>query len=221
MPDFEAYFDDSGTHSGSEIAVASCYIAPKDQWDSFVNNMDEARTKHGFDCFHMAEFMARQGEFGKWNEPKRARVLESVSCIIKTRTTVGFSCAIPKRSWDQHMPNRYKSVIGGRHYTFAVRSVMGIIEQWRKKFAYTQSMRYVFDRMSQGKGEIMAVMDTAKKHPKECLEKYGAIEGGYSFQDKKAFKALQAADMLAWETYNHMRTIVLTNSSSPGTHNFR
>jgi Protein of unknown function (DUF3800) len=221
MLDFEVYFDDSGTHSESEIAVASCYIAPRNQWDSFVRNLDEAREKHGFDCFHMADFMARQKEFIQWDDRKGARALESVSCIIKTRITVGFSCAVPKKSWDQYMPDRYKAVVGGRHYTFAVRSVMGIIEQWRKKFAYTQPMQYVFDRMSQGKGEIMAVMDTAIRHPKDCLEKYGAVKDGYSFQDKRAFKPLQAADMLAWETYNHMRTVVIPNSSSLGTANFR
>src|SRR5262249_33854603 len=94
-------------------------------------------------------------------------------------------------------------------------------EQWRKTYGYCQPMRYVFDRMSQGKGEIMAVMDLAEEYPKECLEKYGAIKGGYSFEDKKIFKPLQAADMLAWETYNHMRAVVLRNSSDPGTENFQ
>ena len=222
MSDFEVYFDDSGTHSESDIAIGSCFVAPKEQWDWFVKNLDEAREREGFDCFHMADCMAGRKEFAGWNDVKRERVLRWLTEIIRTRATIGFSCGVPRKAWDEYTPERYVAIVGKRQYTFAVRSVMGIIEQWRTKFGYTQPMRYVFDRMSQGKGEIMAIMDTAMEFPSDCLKKYGVVKGGYSFEDKRAFKPLQAADMLAWETYNYMRTVVIPNRpSDPGTRNFQ
>ncbi|HJU12510.1 MAG TPA: DUF3800 domain-containing protein [Candidatus Binataceae bacterium] len=219
--DFELYFDDSGTHAESEIAVAGCYIAPKDQWERFGNELDHARKQLGFDCFHMADVMARRSEFANWDAAKRTDLLWRLSCLIKTRVTIGIACAVPRKAWDTHVPDKYKEIIGARHYTFAVRSVIGVVEQWRKKYRHRGAMRYVFDRMSQGKGEIMSVMDVAKEFPDEALQKYGLLKGNYSFEDKRGIKPLQAADMLAWETYNHMRSVVLKNSSSSGTPNFQ
>jgi hypothetical protein len=97
MLDFEVYFDDSGTHGQSEIAVGACYIAPKDQWDLFVKDLDLLRAKHGFDCFHMADFMAGQQDFVGWDDSKRERVLRAVSCLIKTVRLSVFLVRFPRR----------------------------------------------------------------------------------------------------------------------------
>jgi len=77
MFNIEVYFDDSGTHAESPIAVAACYAATKTQWDEFVRNWDDARREEGFDVFHMADFAAKPERgikpFCDWSPEKRHR----------------------------------------------------------------------------------------------------------------------------------------------------
>jgi hypothetical protein len=46
-------------------------------------------------------------------------------------------------------------------------------------------------------------------HP-ENADRYGIVPDGVQFQSKKAFKPLRAADILAWQTQNFMRRIVMS-----------
>jgi hypothetical protein len=40
MLELEVYFDDSGTDANSSVAVASCYVSTKDQWDAFNRKLE-------------------------------------------------------------------------------------------------------------------------------------------------------------------------------------
>jgi hypothetical protein len=48
---FTLYFDDSGTHAKSEVAVAGCYIATVEQWSEFKRNWQEANVREHFGTF--------------------------------------------------------------------------------------------------------------------------------------------------------------------------
>jgi hypothetical protein len=212
MFQFECYFDDSGTDGGTPVAVAACYIASKTQWDEFVRNWDEVRVKEEFDVFHMAHFVAKPDAehepFCHWNEQKKHRVYSKLASIINTRVRKGFAIAVPKKPFDDHVFPEFKEHYAADHYTWAVKSVMGLVENWRKKFGITSPMQYVFDRGSLGEKQIKAVWDDCEKRD-NSLEKYGMVPSGVMFQDKAIFKPLQAADILAWQVQNNMRRTVM------------
>src|SRR5262249_33902640 len=94
------------------------------------------------------------------------------------------------------------------HYGFAVKTCMGLVDQWHEQYAHGEPVRYVFDQMGKGKGELEDIWKMIKQEP-AAAARGGMRPGGYSFEDKRLFKPLQAADILAWNQHSHMRDVIL------------
>jgi hypothetical protein len=74
-------------------------------------------------------------------------------------------------------------------------------------------MQYVFDRMSHGKGEIISAIEYHIASGRASLS--GLESGGYSFQSKVGLPPLQAADILAHETYRGSVNELIAPGSIP------
>jgi len=208
MTQISVYFDDSGTHRESSIAVAACYVSTAELWERFRADWRRIMEEEAFSCFHMADFASRSGEFSGWDEEKRRRVLRKLCATINIRIRSGFVGAVNKRDYDDLVSGEFRRYCGSFHYTYAVRTCATAIGLWRRQFEGSGTLRYVFDRMgaNSGKGEIMRVMDEARKTSKrEALGTGVIVLGGYSFEDKKDFLPLQAADILAWAGFQYAR----------------
>jgi hypothetical protein len=209
MSFFTAYFDDSGTHRESSIAVASCLVASVDQWDAFSRNWAEAERAEGFGAFHMADFAFGERQFKGWGDGKKERVLARLCNLISTRVQIGWSVAISKRDYDKIIVGPFRDWCGQFHYTFCVRQCAGSVGLWRRESQPQCSLKYVFDRVSQGKGDIMFAMDCAVKNSEIESRSTGVKPlGGYSFESKADVWPLQAADIYAWTSFQQMQRIV-------------
>jgi hypothetical protein len=200
------HYDDSGTHKESGIALAACWVGTVDQWKEFDRNWEDLKSDEGFQVFHMADFAAGEKEFTGWSDAKKKRVLHKVCTIINTRVRAGFAASVTKKDYDDLITGRFRSYAGRYHYSFAVRTCAGFVSKWRKKYQQDSSMKYIFDQMGKGKGEIMAVLDAAIKTSKRESQHTGVPPlTGYSFEDKKLIVPLQAADVAAWTVYQMMQ----------------
>lgn len=212
MFNIEVYFDDSGTDAQTPVAVAACYVAQKNQWDEFVTNWDEAGRQEGFEMFHMAEFVAKpemkHEPFCYWDNKKKDRVYARLASIINTRVRKGFAIAVPKQPFDECIFDEFKE-FAENHYVFAVKSVLGAIETWRRQFSISNPMQYVFESGTLGEDQLRRVWKDCLLYP-ENAQRYGIVPDGVQFQSKKLFKPLQAADILAWQVQNFMRRIVMS-----------
>jgi hypothetical protein len=85
IADFIAYFDDSGTHKQSEIAVCAGYIASVEQWRHFERNWKEADNGEHFMPFHTADCRAGRKQFTGWDEQRKERVIRRLIGIINAR----------------------------------------------------------------------------------------------------------------------------------------
>lgn len=215
MFDIEIYFDDSGTDAGTPVAVAACYVGQKEQWDHFVRNWNRVREEEGFDIFHMAEFVAKpemkHEPFCHWDRAKKDRVYAKLASIINARVRHGFAVAVPKQFFDEFVFDEFKQY-ASNHYVWAVKSVLGSIEQWRRKFGLTIPMQYVFERGALGESQLRRVWDDCLLYA-ENERRYGIVADGVQFRSKKAFTPLQAADILAWQMQNYMRRCVMNARS--------
>ena len=133
---YEVYWDDSGTDPQSPIAIAACYISTKSGWDAFVEAFDEICWSEGFGTFHMVDFAAFHDKtkkpFCDWDHIKRKRVYERIAKAINDNKRTGMGIAIPKAAFDNLMPQTPEWLqwrFGKYHYTFAVRSLMGLIKR--------------------------------------------------------------------------------------------
>jgi hypothetical protein len=208
MFEFEVYFDDSGTDANTPVAVAACYVASKRQWDEFVRNWDEVLEEEGFDCFHMAHFVAKpeagHKPFCDWDNTKKSRVYSKLANIITTRVRKPFALAVPKVAFDRYVFPEFKEQYAADHYTWAAKATLGLLEKWRFEYKITGPMQYVFDQGSLGQPQLKKVWDEGALY-EGAHDRYGIVPEGVMFQDKRIFKPLQAADILAWQMQNHMR----------------
>jgi hypothetical protein len=211
---FSVYFDDSGTHSESDIALAACYIGTLDRWERLVEDWDAARLDEGFETFGMADILGGKGEFRGWDKEKRKRLIERLIMNIRCRASIGISVSVPKLAYDKAIQGRIRGRFGKFHYTFAVRSCLTQIKGWRERHGVTGPMQYVFDMMSQGKGEIIEALEYHISTGRAALS--GLEPEGYSFQSKKGLPPLQAADILAHETYRCSVNELIAPGSLPG-----
>jgi hypothetical protein len=207
---YETYLDDSGTDSQSPLAIAACYVSTKRGWDNFVKEWDVARYEEGFDYFHMAEFVSPR-EHGHrpwcdWDNQRKDRVYNRLAEIVNTNKRMGIGVALPKELYDG-IPERIRFLYGSEHYTFAIRMCLMQIYLWRKENLISLPMQYIFDYEDSGtqkRIEIEKLMSTVHDDLKPL---FGLDGGGYSFQSKKRFKPLQAADILAWQMHNYIPKI--------------
>ncbi|HUK48020.1 MAG TPA: DUF3800 domain-containing protein [Terriglobales bacterium] len=219
---YEVYFDDSGTHRNSEVAIAACYVSTKRGWDSFVDAWDDARVEEGFDVFHMADFVAPRERghkpFCDWDNAKKDHVYDRLAKIINENKRIGIACGVPKKAYDEEVPDELRIHYGREHYAFAVRKCLMSILEWRESSQIILPMRYVFDWEMSGSGkraEISAMMHTMHA---SWRDKFGLEPEGFSFERKEEFKPLQAADILAWQMNNLMRRMPNGEENLSGTH---
>lgn len=196
------HIDDSGTHSQSPIAVAAGWIAPVTEWKKFIRQWEKEKNQLSFNVFHMADAMtsAEKTEFENWNLRKRIKAVRKLRSVINGRVTKGFAIWIVKQDYDDLVKGELRIQLGKSHYTRAVCDLIGWIELWRNQHNIREPIEYVFDRMSKGRGEIDQVFKSAEERGNE-LHKYGIYKGCHSFRDKAEILPLQAADMIAWLTY--------------------
>lgn len=187
-----AHFDDSGTHPESSFAVAACILASEKQWRKFNREWMKAEKKEKFGVFHTADFAAGHGNFDGWDAPRKSRVFQQLCSIIAAHARIGWGIAVRKKDYDTIIQEPFREYCGRYHYTFCVRQCATRIGVWRQQRKKEWELRYVFDRMSRGKGEIMHAMDRA-----------GGLDG-YGFDDKSKILPLQAADIFAWATLQGM-----------------
>jgi hypothetical protein len=149
MAMFTLYCDDSGTHKGSDIAVAGCYIASVEQWEQFKRNWQEINEKEHFGVFGMADFVAHKLQFADpdWqDDAKRARTIRALIGTIKVRAQMGFSAAVVKSAFDEvaaKQSDKIRKQLGDNHYAFAIRLCTGMVDRWREQYGYREPIQYV------------------------------------------------------------------------------
>jgi hypothetical protein len=197
------YIDDSGTDPSNPIAVAAGWIAPLKNWVQFCAEWDKAKKSDSFKCFHTSDCMASNGktEFKDWDVARKKRTLPYLVKIIRKHAVKGFGMAVQKSEYDRAIRGILRRVCGESHYTWAVRTVIGQIEEWRKAHPkYSIATDYVFDWMEPGepkRQEIEAIFKAAEKDS-DALHKYGITVNCMDFKKRCDVPPLQAADIAAW-----------------------
>jgi hypothetical protein len=212
------YLDDSGTHPTSKIALAAAWVAPVKMWERFTADWRGAQNKYGFKTFHASEcaWNNPKSEFADesiWNEDKKRMVFARLTQIMTMRIMCGFGMSVGVQDYLEVIPERAREKTGKYHYTWVLRAVLGMIEQWRTARGFTQPTEYIFDRMAKGeaKKEIESCF-AESQNPTDNLHKYGIYKGCHSFRDKADILPLQASDTAAW-LFNQRAHMELTGKS--------
>lgn len=198
------YFDDSGTHQQSEIAIAACLISDVARWSDFELEWKAILEQRGIleHGFHMAEFVAKQPPFD-WSDEIRDDTIQRLIAILIKFSLAARASSVVKKDYDSLIVGRLREKLGHHHYTYAVQSCLAYIEEWEKTSLLLQPTAYWFDQMTKGKGEIIRLFDDLLEFDK--ADNFGIEQYGWGFYNRRLVVPLQAADILAWESNKYMR----------------
>jgi hypothetical protein len=136
----------------------------------------------------MKDFAHSRGVFEQFrgNESKRKEFLKKLVASIKVRVRKSFSCVVaPDDYWEVNENYLLRENLGNP-YAFCGRHCVARVRMWANSFNYPEdSIRYVFEQGTRGKGELMQVMKR-DGFPAPIFK-------------PKSTAALQAADFVAWE----------------------
>lgn len=188
MAEFKAYFDASGTPDDCDAVVVAGFVAKSEQWIEFERNWREARSHYGVSRLHMREYAHSVGEFASWRDDKdkRARFLERLVNIIKTRTLHGFATAVMMDAY-REVDKRY--CLGEVHRPFALGGIACIdkVRRWSAQRGIPQEeMAYIFEDGDEDRSNLTQAAQKQFRLTPSYVQK----DGSY---------ALQAADLLAYE----------------------
>jgi hypothetical protein len=193
---YTAYFDDSGTSDDTVAVVVAGFVATDGQWAQFDRNWNDSLRQFGISRLHMSEFAHSVGEFSRFKQNKEDRelFLRQLLCHIKLRVTFPVAAAILMNDY-RRVNEMYALDYGFPPYALAGRSCLARINLWAEKRGIPkQQIRHVFEDGSSGKTRLY----------ESALRDHGMQ---VTFVKKGECAALQAADLLAYETLATNRAI--------------
>jgi len=200
------YIDDSGTSPDQSVAVAAGWIAKTPAWTILEREWAKIQNvqSNKFSCMHMFDFVSEIKEFKGWDLDKKLLVRKQLTSLITKRAAKGFGLGVIKKDFDELVPPALRQNGFENHYTYAIRTVLGMICDWRKKQGVEhEPIEYIFDFMdlhNPTRKEITKVL-TSLGTPEDNFRMYGLRDDGFNFKHKESLPPLQAADMLAWTIY--------------------
>lgn len=193
-----AYFDDSGKEddpSNRHICMAG-YMGFDEAWDDFEADWRQLLLKHGISWIHMKEIIPLQGEYKNlgWDTAKRDAVLFDFIEIIKDSPFVGFGVGVDTEAWAL-VPEEEKKKAGNAHDFCFQRIMRGVIDRLEKA-APNDLLQVVFDRDQSVANRRFHLFSRIHESDPRATVYLQSI----AFANPKLMLALQAADLLAWET---------------------
>ena len=195
MTMFTAYFDASGSPSGTSVLFVSGFVASMEKWLRFETEwaalLDEFDIK-GY--FHMREFAPGVGQYASWKNDlaKRIAFLSEAIRIIKRRTNKSFSSGVI--IGDLNKVKRQYILPGFMNFPYSLCSMSIILDvsAWISKQVDKHGRRHDRIKFVFEKGDAHSGILT------EELDRLG-IRITPIFLTKEECSPFQIADLLAWE----------------------
>lgn len=200
------YFDDSGTHANSEIIVWAGFVGSEDQW-AVLDTMWQSKLtaplpgKLPLRRFHMTSCEARIEEFVGYSEPEKDVLIHDFRQIIIDSGVVGRAFAVDRNEWDRKVTGVYRMLFGDAE-CFCFRACVSFAIAQAREHLTDRELTLVFDDRPHRAGVHELVANEFKKlyNGDPAFPTYPHLRD-VSYKSSYVERPLQAADMLAWETY--------------------
>ncbi|MEP7378375.1 MAG: hypothetical protein ABI725_02315 [Chloroflexota bacterium] len=221
MLELTGYFDASGTHDGSNNVTLAGWVSTPEAWARFETEWQAELANLGVPMFHMREYAHHRGVFEKWSEPQRRIRFGRLAKVITDHTVASIAVCVPAKEFDEEFTPAARGHAGGA-YGFAARVLFmqapAFVEESLNPKGTEFTLSYVFESGDKGRGQVAKLYKANKMDPPQ-VEKWHL--GSLSFEDKRRFGALQAADILAYELYQHFPRQLGQDPREPRRYNLR
>ncbi len=212
-----AYGDESGADKRHEVYVVAAYSSTIRQWETFSRLWGEMLNEFRIPYYHATDLEAfwKHAIYKKTIENRDTLVrLQSIAFpLIQKYASKGVAVAVIKKDFlDVIHPAQGAKEL----YSFCAQECMRGMMFWlTHERPRTGLVNYTFERGADGWDIFDKATESSQRHPHLRV---GTISRG----DKKILFPLQAADILAFETYKEMvNGVLFRKSGEPRKHPFR
>jgi hypothetical protein len=195
---FTAYFDESGTHDGSEAVVVAGYLSTAERWIAFEAVWKATLADFDLPAFHMTDFAQNNNPpFKRWPEARRRDCFGRLLTIINQHVIGSVASVIPVRLYEQVFSPEAKAYVGGAYGLAAMQCQM-VLGQVLRLTGVEGMIDYVFESGAEGVGQVAHAFNEIIREP-GAQNHFRPLS--VAFRDKRQFAPLQAADILAYELH--------------------
>jgi hypothetical protein len=188
MTDFSLYLDDGGHPDDQPFLVVAGYVATESQWLAFEQQWKDALARFSLgDAFHMTDFMSQRR-----SAIKQDQILSTLASIIKNNGLHPFVAAIDIAAYKRVNEEFALEECIGAPFAYAGRTVARHFSFWKAKNLQPADNLLVF--VEQGTKHFGDLEQVFKRDRLPLINRV-----------PKAIAPVQAADLLAWETFNWLR----------------
>jgi hypothetical protein len=214
-----AYFDESGLHSNSGVFALSGYVAPEKEWKRLesrwhtllqkplrydnpkISAKRAAAISHPLEYLHATEMEGMgKGRFRALGQRNRDYLVSSSVSIVLSSGVIGISSAIILPEYER-LDEKTREVIGEPYllcFQFAVTEVAKKARLFLGE-DHSEDIAYIFEQHPLWQEKATNLWNSAVAQGYKTKYRMGSV----TFEDKKKFIPLQAADRYAFETYQH------------------
>lgn len=191
--------DESGTHDGSPGMCVAGYIFRKDAALAFNEELAAVLQFHRLPFFHMVDCAHGAEHFAGRAKDECIEVEKKVIALVKKHSERGFAAGIIEAEYNQ---TSLEEKHGLTAYAFCWRYCLDLIRAWADAEATKDDIAYFMEAGHRDQSVVEKFFrDLASKPKARRRFRYVA----HTFADKEKVLPLQAADLLAWQTFTFIR----------------
>ena len=210
------YFDDSGTHLESDVAVVGGLLGPADVWNALAPAWSEvlrSQPKPITKGFRSAELRERKGEFRKYTQSDEDRLLNELTGLLidpKHRYLFVMASATDMREVHRlfacHEPQD-RRILG---YLLPFADCIELTAKTGYAWSDYGPLVYIFDNQGNIEEQARVVYEgvrklVTKKSVWLAENMAHTVVFSYATETQSKPVPLQAADMVAYETHRHLK----------------
>ena len=188
------FFDDSGQESDATHHYVVMAGFMTNYWELFDTRWLSLLLKYDLPYIHLREIVGMAKERG-WDIPKMHSVLGEFSTVIRESNLVGIGIGVHMEAW-REVSMSLRESLGDAQVFCCSRVVRRIMDRLETVGLRGERLTIIFDQDFAFARPRLRLFEELKKRYQPIRERVAQV----SFADSRTFYALQAADMLAWET---------------------
>jgi hypothetical protein len=191
MTEFALYLDDGGHPNDQPFLVVAGYIATESQWLAFEPYWRKALARFSLGSkFHMTDFMAQRR---RYTSLKLDQILYTLASIAKENTLRPFVCAVDIAAYRRVNTDFTLEECHGAPYAITARAMAKELNRWKLE-------------STQAADRLLIFVEEGTKHYGDLEEVFKRDKLPMPNRVSKEIPQVQPADILAWETFNWLRS---------------
>ena len=188
VTEYQVYLDDSGHPDGQPYVVVAGFLSTEPKWVAFDLAWKAALQRNGLpDVFHMTDFEATIKD-----KKKKGIILEDLTTTINNHVVAALSCSVDMTAYKKVNGTHCVEEWLGKPFAMAARAVARGINTWKRNFFREGDHLLVF-------------IEEGTKHRGDMEETFRRDDLPIPQMVPKKHPSVQAADILAWESFYYLR----------------